>query len=304
MRYVHLADSEAPLAAVVDDHVVPLGGALDPIRTLDELIAGGPAAWARAADAVGDVPSVDGRRPVDGVELRAPLRAPSKIVCVGLNYHDHAEETGLELPEAPLLFAKFPSSIIGPGEPIVWPSGLTTDVDWEAGLAVVVGRRLHQAGPQDALAAVFGYTGANDISARDLQFSDGQWTRSKSIDTFCPLGPAVVTADEFGDPQACRVRTRVNDDVVQDSSTARMIFGVAEILSFISRSFTLEPGDLVLTGTPAGTGAFRSPPVFLRPGDVVEVELGGVGVLRNPIGAPKSTAAGMRAGTEGGRAGA
>jgi 2-keto-4-pentenoate hydratase/2-oxohepta-3-ene-1,7-dioic acid hydratase in catechol pathway len=214
-----------------------------------------------------------------------PLR-PGKIVAIGLNYRDHAREAGVDLPERPLVFAKFPSSVIGPDEDIVVDRGLTERVDWEVELAVVIGERLRDAAPEAALDAVFGYTVGNDVSGRDAQFADGQWVRAKSFDTFCPLGPAIVTPDEVGDPQALALHTRVNGEVVQDSSTAEMIFGVAELLAFCSRSFTLERGDVVMTGTPWGCGGFMDPPRALHPGDVVETEIERVGVLRNPVVAP------------------
>ena len=282
MKYAHLRNADAPLAAVIDDRVVPLARRLDGIATLDELIAAGPPAWAAAESAARE--GGPGELLADAV-LDAPLLAPSKIVCVGLNYHDHVEETGIALPERPLLFAKFPNTLAGPPTRSPGPRGLTDQVDWEAELAVVIGRRLKHAHLGEVLEAVFGYTAANDVSARDLQFSDGQWTRGKSIDGFCPIGPVVVTADEYGDPQGRPLSARVNGETMQDSSTDRMIFDVATILSFTSQAMTLEPGDLVLTGTPAGCGGFRSPPVFLAPGDVVEVEVDGIGVLRNPVGA-------------------
>jgi 5-carboxymethyl-2-hydroxymuconate isomerase len=274
-------DSPAPLAAVVNGRVVALGESLAPIATLDELVAAGPAAWREAEAAARAAPP--GAMAVGDVALDAPLRHPSKIPCVGLNFHDHCRETGMEPPARPLIFAKFPSCIVGPDAPVAWSPELTSQVDWEAELAVVIGRPLREAGTAEALAAVFGYTAANDLSARDIQFGDGQWVRGKSLDGFCPLGPAVVTADEFGDPQRKLLRSRVNGRLMQDSTTAEMIFGVAEILSFLSASFTLEPGDLVLTGTPWGVGGFRDPPVFLKPGDVVEVEVEDVGVLRTPV---------------------
>jgi 5-carboxymethyl-2-hydroxymuconate isomerase len=272
-------DAPAPLAAIVDERVVPLGERLAPIATLDELIAAGPDAWHEAERAARGASSTA----LGAVELDAPLRDPSKIPCVGLNFHDHCRETGMEPPARPMIFAKFPSCIVGPEAPVSWSPELTSKVDWEAELAVVVGRRLREATAADALAGVFGYTAANDLSARDIQFGDGQWVRGKSLDGFCPLGPAVVTPDEFGDPQRKSLRSRVNGRLMQDSTTAEMIFSVAEILSFLSASFTLEPGDLVLTGTPWGVGGFREPPVFLNPGDVVEVEVDGIGVLRTPI---------------------
>jgi 2-keto-4-pentenoate hydratase/2-oxohepta-3-ene-1,7-dioic acid hydratase in catechol pathway len=218
----------------------------------------------------------------------APLR-PGKVVAIGLNYLDHIRESNLEHPTRPLVFAKFPSSVIGPADPIELDETLTTRVDWEVELAVVVGTRMRRVAEQDALDHVFGYTVANDVSARDVQFSESQWVRAKSFDTFCPLGPVVVTADEIPDPQALRLRTRVNGEVMQDSSTAEMVFGVAELLAFCSRSFTLEPGDVVLTGTPWGCGEFMDPPRSLAPGDVVESEIEGIGVLRNAVVGVAST---------------
>ena len=281
MRFAHLKDAERPLAVVEGERVAPLG--MDGIATVDELIAAGPEAWAAAGDAAGDAAESAGE-PLRPGMLDAPLRAPSKIACVGLNYHDHCRETGMEAPERPLIFAKFASSLTGPDTPIEWPEGLTQQVDWEAELAVVIGRRTRHASGQEALDSIFGYTAANDVSARDLQFSDQQWVRGKSLDTFCPVGPVIVTPDEFGDPQDKRLLARVNGETMQDSTTAEMIFGVAEIVSFLSQACTLEPGDLILTGTPWGVGGFRDPPVFLKPGDVVEIEVEGVGVLANHVG--------------------
>jgi 5-carboxymethyl-2-hydroxymuconate isomerase len=221
--------------------------------------------------------------PADALpRLQAPLR-PGKIVAIGLNYLDHVRETGMEAPERPLVFTKFPSSVIGTGDAIEIDPELTERVDWEVELAVVIGRRARRVDPSAALDHVFGYAVANDVSARDVQFADGQWVRGKSFDTFCPLGPVVVTADEVGDPQRLALRTRVNGDVVQDSSTSEMVFGVAELIAFCSRSFTLEPGDVLLTGTPWGCGEFMDPPRSLAPGDVVETEVEGIGRLRNPV---------------------
>jgi 2-keto-4-pentenoate hydratase/2-oxohepta-3-ene-1,7-dioic acid hydratase in catechol pathway len=221
-------------------------------------------------------------------DLAAPLR-PGKIVAIGLNYLDHIRESKLPQPEQPLVFAKFPSSVTGPNDPIVVDAELTTQVDWEVELGVVVGRRLRDVEPDAALDHVFGYTVGNDVSARDVQFSESQWTRGKSFDTFCPLGPVVVTRDEILDPQALPLRTRVNGELVQDSSTSEMVFGVAELLAFCSRSFTLEPGDLLLTGTPWGCGTFMDPPRSLEIGDVVECEVDRIGVLRNAVAAPQAT---------------
>ncbi len=280
MRFAHLKAAERPLAVVDGDRVAPL--AMDGAATIDELIAAGPEAWVAARDAAGA--ALEGGEPLQPGILDAPLRAPSKVACVGLNYHDHCRETGMAAPERPLIFAKFPSSLVGPDAAVEWPQGLTEQVDWEVELAVVMGRRIRHASDREALDAVFGYTAANDVSARDLQFADQQWVRAKSIDSFCPLGPVIVTPDEFGDPQDKSLLARVNGETMQNSTTAEMIFGVAEIVSFLSRACTLEPGDLILTGTPWGVGAFRDPPVFLEPGDRVEVEVEGVGVLANDIG--------------------
>jgi 2-keto-4-pentenoate hydratase/2-oxohepta-3-ene-1,7-dioic acid hydratase in catechol pathway len=214
--------------------------------------------------------------------MTLPIERPQKIVCVGLNYRDHAEEQGTELPHEPLLFAKWPNALIGPGEPIVIPP-ITQQVDYEAELGVVIGERVRNVSTENALEAVRGYLCLNDVSARDLQFGDGQWTRGKSLDTFCPVGPELVPAVEVPDPQALAIRAVVNGEVLQDSRTSRMIFGVAEIIAHVSRAITLEPGDLIATGTPAGVGAFRDPPIWLRPGDEVTIEIDGVGSLTNPV---------------------
>jgi 2-keto-4-pentenoate hydratase/2-oxohepta-3-ene-1,7-dioic acid hydratase in catechol pathway len=223
-----------------------------------------------------------------GGELAAPLR-PGKVVAIGLNYLDHIRESKLERPLQPLVFSKFPSSVIGPTDAIELDEALTSRVDWEVELAVVVGRQMRRVAERAALDHVFGYTVGNDVSARDVQFSESQWVRAKSFDTFCPLGPVVVTADEIPDPQALTLRTRVNGEVMQESSTAEMVFGVAELLAFCSRSFTLDPGDVVLTGTPWGCGEFMDPPRSLAVGDLVEAEIEGIGALRNPVVAAGST---------------
>jgi 2-keto-4-pentenoate hydratase/2-oxohepta-3-ene-1,7-dioic acid hydratase in catechol pathway len=211
-----------------------------------------------------------------------PIDPPGKIICVGMNYRDHAAESGLEVPERPVLFAKWPNSLIGPGEPIVVPA-LTTQVDYEAELGVVMATRARDIPAEDALEAVAGYVCVNDVSARDLQFQDGQWTRAKSLDTFCPVGPRLAPAAEIPDPQRLTIRCLVNGEALQDSSTAEMVFSVAEIVAHASRAITLEPGDLIATGTPAGVGFTREPPVFLRPGDEVTVEIEQVGALTNPV---------------------
>ena len=218
-----------------------------------------------------------------------PIERPSKIVGVGMNYRDHAAEAGLDVPETPVLFAIWPNALIGPGDPIVLPPGAPDQVDYEAELGVVIGRRTRGISVDDALDAVAGYVCLNDVSARDLQFLDGQWTRAKSLDTFCPVGPTLVPASEIVDPQRLRISCLVNGEALQDSSTAEMVFSVAELIAFASEAITLEPGDLIATGTPAGVGFTRRPPVFLRPGDEVTVEIEAIGALTNPVRAEGDT---------------
>jgi 2-keto-4-pentenoate hydratase/2-oxohepta-3-ene-1,7-dioic acid hydratase in catechol pathway len=209
------------------------------------------------------------------------IERPQKIVCVGLNYRDHAEEQGTALPDRPLLFAKWPNTLIGNGEPIVIPA-ISQNVDYEAELGVVIGRRASGVQVADALDYARGYVVANDVSGRDLQFADGQWVRGKSLDTFLPVGD-LVPAAEVPDPQRLSVRAVLNGTVMQDSNTSNMIFGVAEIIAFVSQAITLEPDDLIITGTPAGVGAFREPPVWLEPGDEITIEIEGVGSITNPV---------------------
>jgi 2-keto-4-pentenoate hydratase/2-oxohepta-3-ene-1,7-dioic acid hydratase in catechol pathway len=211
-----------------------------------------------------------------------PIDRPGKIVCVGLNYRDHASEQGISPPERPILFAKWQTALIGPGEPIVLPT-VARQVDYEAELGVVIGRRVRGVSESEALEAVRGYVCVNEVSARDLQFADGQWTRAKSIDTFCPVGPRLVPREKVPDPQALRIRCMLNGDPMQDSSTAEMIFSVAEVIAYASQTMTLEPGDLIATGTPAGVGFTREPPVFLEHGDEVTVEIERLGALTNPV---------------------
>jgi acylpyruvate hydrolase len=219
------------------------------------------------------------------IELDAPIQTPSKIVAVGLNYMDHCREQKVQPPKAPLLFAKFPSSIIGPGKLIRWDPKLTGQVDFEAELAVIIGRRAKRVERDSAMEFVFGYTALNDVSARDLQFSDRQWVRAKSFDSFCPIGPHLVTKDEIPEPSRLRITCRVNGITYQNSTTAEMIFAVPELIEYISQAITLEPGDIIATGTPDGVGMFRSPQVFLKDGDTVEVEIEKIGTLQNKVAA-------------------
>lgn len=205
-----------------------------------------------------------------------------KIICVGLNYLEHIRETGAAQPAEPLLFGKFENALIGPGEAIVLPPE-ATHVDSEAELAVEIGRTGRRIDEDDALDFVRGYRVANDVSARNLQYGDGQWLRGKSFDTFCPLGDRLVSVAELADGSGLRVIQRLNGEVFQDGNTSDLIFGVRRLVSHASSVFTLEPGDLILTGTPPGVGQSRTPPLSMKDGDLVEVEIEGIGVLRNPV---------------------
>lgn len=218
------------------------------------------------------------------VSILAPLPRPGKIIAVGLNYLDHCQEQNLTPPERPTLFTKFNTSVIAPGEAVQWDSTLTQQVDYEAELAVVIGRVARRVSADTAYDYVFGYTCLNDITARDLQKGDGQWVRGKSLDTFCPLGPAIVTSDEIPDPHGLPIRTWVNNELRQKSNTDQLIHRVPALVAFCSAAFTLEPGDIITTGTPGGVGLYRNPPSFLQPGDKMVVEIDGIGRLENPVG--------------------
>jgi 5-carboxymethyl-2-hydroxymuconate isomerase len=213
----------------------------------------------------------------------SPIVAPGKVIAVGLNYADHMRETNQQPPPQPRIFGKFSTSIIGPFDDIEVDEQLTQQLDYEGELAVVIGKRAKRVAEADALAAVFGYLVANDVSARDAQAIDQQLDRSKSFDTFCPLGPWITTADEVADPQALRIRTRVNGEIRQDGSTADMYFKTAYLISYLSLGMTWEPGDVILTGTPHGVGWAMKPQRFMAPGDVVECEVEGLGMLRNRV---------------------
>jgi 2-keto-4-pentenoate hydratase/2-oxohepta-3-ene-1,7-dioic acid hydratase in catechol pathway len=282
MRLGHMSGSDGP------ELFVETGGAR---RSVGDLLDGAPPSldvlirdprdWRMAIAAAIEEDPGRGQDGAADAELLAPLLAPCSIVAIGLNYLDHCREFGTEPPGSPMVFAKLPSSVCGPGQTIEWSPAVTDAVDWEAELGVVIGRVTKDVPVESALDFVFGYTVVNDLTARDVQAAEPQWVRAKSLDTFCPLGPVVVTADELQDPQAIAIRSRVNGETMQDSSTAEMIFGVAELVSKLSRSFTLRPGDVIATGTPLGVGAFREPPRFLSDGDVVEVEVEGIGALQN-----------------------
>ena len=218
---------------------------------------------------------------LDDVVLLPPISNPSKIVAIGLNYMDHCREQGHEPPTTPVIFTKFVTSIVGPGDEIRWDPALTQQVDYEAELAVVIGKSARRVSAADAFDYVAGYTVCNDVSARDLQFSDGQWVRGKSLDTFCPLGPCLVTRDEIPDPQNLAIKATLNGVVLQDSNTAEMIFTVDTLIEFASNAFTLLPGDVIITGTPHGVGVFREPKVFMHNGDTITVEIAKIGQLTN-----------------------
>ncbi len=222
---------------------------------------------------------------ISDVVFKAPVDDRPKIICVGLNYRDHAEEQGVKPPSEPVIFMKPYTALIGPGQPIIYPE-ITEKLDYEAELAVIIGKKCRKVGSEEALQYVLGYTCFNDVSARDIQFRDGQWVRGKSFDTFAPIGPWIVTADEVGDPHNLRIMARVNGEVRQDSNTRNLIFPVNVLVSFISMVMTLEPGDIIATGTPAGVGIFYKPePKLLKIGDLVEVEIEKIGVLANSVAA-------------------
>jgi len=280
--------AEAPwCGAIVDDGTVidlPMAGeaaGIDVPRRLSSLL--GRWNWAEKATMAVEYATETGtaRRALDDLNRHAPVTDPGKVVCVGLNYEDHARELDLDIPDEPVLFSKFPTAITGPGEEIAWDPEYTSQVDYEAELVVVVGREARDVPVADGWEYVAGLTVGNDVTARDLQERDGQWIRGKSLDTFAPTGPDLVTPDEIDDPHDLDVWTELDGERLQDSSTANFVFGVDELVSFCSRAFTLRPGDLIFTGTPPGVGTSRDPPVYLDDGDRVTVGVEGIGELTN-----------------------
>ena len=280
-------DAQTPWPGVAtDDGVVDLAeaGAAAGIRVPDrtsDLLADWE--WRRKADLAVEHAVETGvgvRDPAD-LDRAAPVDDPQKVVCVGLNYRDHAEEGDNEIPDEPVLFSKFPTSVVGPDDPVRWDPDYAEKVDYEAELVAVIGERARRVDPEDALDHVAGFTVGNDVSARDLQHGDGQWVRGKSLDTFAPIGPELVTTDEVDDPHDLEIFAEINGERLQESSTENLIFGVDELISFCSRAFTLEPGDLVFSGTPPGVGVYREPPVLLGDGDSVTIGVEGVGELTN-----------------------
>jgi 2-keto-4-pentenoate hydratase/2-oxohepta-3-ene-1,7-dioic acid hydratase in catechol pathway len=273
-------ENDARLGLLRDDHVIDLAAASDgrlPPDMLTFLRQGEPALKLARQVAENGTAST----PASDVTLLAPIPNPSKIVAIGLNYMDHCREQNVKPPERPIIFCKFSTAVVGPGATIRWDPALTQQVDYEVELGVVMGRLARRVPAAEALDYVAGYTICNDVTARDLQHGDRQWVRGKSLDTFCPLGPWLVTREEVPDPQDLSLRCTLNGQVMQDSTTAEMIFGVAYLIEFISRALTLLPGDVIATGTPHGVGVFRSPQVFMKDGDVVTVEVEGLGQLTN-----------------------
>jgi 2-keto-4-pentenoate hydratase/2-oxohepta-3-ene-1,7-dioic acid hydratase in catechol pathway len=250
------------------------------VGSMRELIEAGEAEWKKLEDSIKGIKKdiILSHRTLD-----APLRNPSKIVAIGLNYFDHAKESKMEIPKSPLVFAKFNNSITGPTDPIIIPLKITQQVDYEAELGVIIGKKAKNIEKEEALDYVFGYTILNDVSARDIQFSDKQWVRSKSLDTFCPMGPVIVTKDEIPDPQNLELGCSINGVTLQQDNTKNMTFSVAELISQLSHSFTFEPGDIIATGTPRGVGFSRTPPVFLKSGDVICTWIKGIGEIINPV---------------------
>ena len=264
-----VGDGALEVGALEGEEIRPLGGSASGM--IEFIVAGGS-----------PEPGED-MVPLQDARLHAPIQRPAKLIGIGLNYSDHAEETGADIPEKPIVFGKYSNSVVGPNEAIRIPE-ITEQVDYEAELAVIIGRAARNVSEEEALDYVFGYTNANDVSSRDLQFSEGgQWTRSKSIDTFCPIGPCIVTKDEVPDPQNLSIRATLNGEVVQDGHTSKMIFSVAQIVSFLSSGMTLEPGDVIITGTPPGVGMARDPQLWMKPGDEVIIEVEGLGALTNPV---------------------
>lgn len=259
---------------VTGEQVIPLAGAGFP--SVVSIIAGGPAALERVAAVTG--PTI----PLDSVKLTSPIPRPPKIICIGLNYRDHAIESNMAIPSTPTVFCKFATSVIGPGDTIVLPKA-STQPDYEAEFAVVIGKGGRHIAAADWKDHVFGYLNLHDVSARDIQLATSQWVMGKTFDTFCPMGPYLVTADEVADPHNLDISLTLNGQVLQNSNTRELIFQIPELIRHLSSVFTLEPGDVISTGTPAGVGFARKPPIYLKKGDHVVVKVQGLGELANPV---------------------
>ena len=299
MRYVTFSlpgDPRPRLGAVRDGRVTAIDQTVAskwPGPCPDSLLAlieAGPDAWRRMAELITKDPSGARTHSLKDVRVHAPIPRPRKnIFCLGRNYKSHIEEAArgrnveVRLPEVPVFFTKAPTSITGPYDAIPWDPAITDQVDYEVELAAIIGVPCKNVARAEALGCVFGYTILNDVSARDLQKSHAQWFKGKSLDGFCPMGPVVVTADEFGNPHQKRLGLRLNGDTRQDSTTANMIFPIDVTIESLSRGMTLEPGDIIATGTPEGVGLGRTPPEYMKDGDVMETEVEGIGVMRNTI---------------------
>jgi 2-keto-4-pentenoate hydratase/2-oxohepta-3-ene-1,7-dioic acid hydratase in catechol pathway len=278
-------DGKTRPGALKGDRVVDLAAAglpAGPFGGLIEIARGGDAMVERARQAMNDAKAKT--YALADVKVEAPIRRPGKVLAVGLNYIDHCKEANLPVPPEPVLFTKWSTSVVGPYDDVSWPAACSKEVDYEVELGVVIGKRATNVPEKDALSYVLGYTVVNDVSARDQQFANAkQWDRGKSFDTFCPWGPYIVTRDEIPDPHALQVKTILNGKEMQNSNTKNLIFNVNKIIAYASMGTTLEPGDLIPTGTPFGVGFSRKPPVYLVDGDVCECEVEKVGRIRNRI---------------------
>jgi 2-keto-4-pentenoate hydratase/2-oxohepta-3-ene-1,7-dioic acid hydratase in catechol pathway len=280
LRFVTIQrDGYTEPGVLLEGRVIPIQGA--GLSSLLEVIAGGADAQERVRRWISDPASSHGLDPA-GLAFAAPIPRPPKLICIGLNYRDHAAESKLAIPEVPTMFAKFPTAVIGPGQPIVLPRN-STKPDYEAEFAVVIGRRGRHVAENDWRDYVFGYTILNDVSARDFQMATSQWMIGKTFDTFAPFGPAIVTADEIAEPHNLRISLTLNGETMQDSNTSNLIFKLPQLIAYLSSVFTLEPGDIIATGTPAGVGFARKPPRWLKPGDEVRIQIEGLGELVNPV---------------------
>jgi len=270
------ADAYAHPGVLVGESVVSLAPA--GFADMISVVGSGPGGLERINQFVGKAPSV----PLSSVRLLAPVPRPPKLICIGLNYRDHAAETRNEIPKVPTVFAKFSNTVVGPGEPIILPN-ISRKPDYEAEFMFVIGTGGRRIAAQDWRRHVFGYTIFNDVSARDFQTATSQWMMGKTFDTFAPMGPHLVSADEIADPHTLDISLRIGDEVLQHSNTRELIFKIPDLIEFISSVVTLEPGDVVATGTPAGVGFTRKPPRYLKPGDEVVIAIEGLGELHNPV---------------------
>jgi len=276
-----LSDQQTHLGAVIEDKIVNLNqlGADQLPDSMLEFLQAGEVALQTAKELLDEA---QGEIALDSAKLLAPIPNPSKVIAIGLNYMDHIREANIGVPELATMFCKYPSSIIGNDAEIRWSNELTQQVDYEAELAVVIGKTARNVSEADAYDYIAGYMNCNDVSARDLQFRAGdQWLRGKCLDSFCPLGPYLVTRDEIGDPHNLSIQCELNGRLMQDSNTSEMVYRIPYLIEYLSQAFTLLPGDVIATGTPHGVGAFRRPPIWLKQDDVVAVKIEGLGVLNN-----------------------